>query len=75
VTARAAARLGGRALVVFQKQAGRRWKTVHRIRRRASRPVAVTQRVKPGTWRVFLRYPCRKGFKQSRSKPLRFKIA
>jgi hypothetical protein len=76
VTARATAtKLGGRAVVVFQKQAGRKWKTVHRIRRRASRPVAVTQRVKPGTWRVFLRYPGRKGFKQSRSKPLRFQVA
>ena len=35
----------------------------------------MTQRVKPGSWRVFLRYPGRKGFKQSRSKPLRFEIA
>jgi hypothetical protein len=76
VTARAAAeKLGGRAAVVFQKRARGKWKTVHRIRRRASRPVAVTQRIKPGSWRVFLRYPGRKGFKQSRSKPLRFEIA
>jgi hypothetical protein len=75
VTARASAKLGGRAVIVFQKRARGKWKTVHRIRRRASRPVAVTQRVKRGSWRVFLRYPGRKGFKHSRSKPLRFAVA
>jgi hypothetical protein len=76
VKARAtAAKLGGRAVIVFQKRAGKKWKTLHRIRRRASRPVSVTQRVKRGSWRVFLRYPGRKGFKQSRSQPLRFEIA
>jgi hypothetical protein len=75
VTARTAAKPGGRAAIVFQKRARGKWNTVHRIRRRASRPVAVTQRVKPGAWRVFLRYPGRKSFKQSRSRPLRFEIA
>jgi hypothetical protein len=73
--AHASAKLGGRAVVVFQKRVRGKWKTLHRVRRRASRPVVVTQRVKPGAWRVFLRYPGRKGFKQSRSKPLRFEIA
>jgi Cellulase (glycosyl hydrolase family 5) len=76
VTARASAtRLGGRAVVVFQRRARGKWKTVHRVRRRASRPVNVTQRVKPGVWRVFLHYPGRKGFARSRSKPLRFRVA
>jgi Cellulase (glycosyl hydrolase family 5) len=75
VKAHASAKLGGRAVVVFQKRVRKKWKTAHRIRRRASRPVAVTQRVKRGSWRVSLRYPSRKGFKGSRSKPLRFEIA
>ena len=74
IRAQAAAKLGGRAIVVFQKQVRGTWKTVHRIRRRASRPVAVTRRVKPGSWRVFLRYAGKQGFKQSRSKPLRFEV-
>jgi hypothetical protein len=73
--AHASTRLGGRAVVVFQKRVRGKWKTLHRVRRRASRPVAVTQRLKPGAWRVFLRYPGKKGFKQSRSKQLRFDIA
>jgi Cellulase (glycosyl hydrolase family 5) len=75
VKAHASSKLGGRAVVVFQKQAGRKWRTVHRIRRQASRPIAVTQKVKRGSWRVFLLYPGRKDYKQSRSKPLRFAIA
>ena len=74
-TAHASAKPRGRAVVVFQKRARAKWKTVRRIRRKASRPVSVTQRVKPGTWRVFLRYPGNEGFKQSRSKPLPFEIA
>ena len=74
-TAHASAKPSGRAVVVFQKRVRAKWKTVRRIRRKASRPVSVTQRVKPGSWRVFLRYPGKKGFKQSRSKPLRFEIA
>jgi polysaccharide biosynthesis protein PslG len=75
IRAHASAKLGGRAIVAFQKRVRGKWKTVHRIRRRASRPIAVTQRVKPGSWRVFLRYPGRAGFKKSRSKPLRFDVA
>jgi len=73
--ARAAAKLRGKAFVVFQQRAGAGWKTAHRIGRRASRPVAVTQRLVPGSWRVFLRYPGRKGFKKARSKPVAFQIA
>jgi hypothetical protein len=75
VKAHTSAKLGGRAAVVFQKRVRGKWKTLHRVRRRASKPVAVTQRVKPGSWRVFLRYSARKGFGPSRSKPLRFQIA
>jgi hypothetical protein len=74
VRAHASAKLGGRATVVFQKRVRGKWKTGHRIRRRASRPISVTRRVKPGSWRVFLRYPGKQGFKQSRSKPLRFRV-
>jgi hypothetical protein len=76
-TAHAATSLRGRAFVVFQKRVGgkRKWKTVHRIGRRADKPVGVTKRVKPGAWRVYLRYPGRTGFKKSRSKALRFRIA
>ena len=73
-TAHAATRLRGKAFVVFQKRAGRRWKTVHKIRTRAGRPVSVTKTVKAGRWRVFLNYPGVKGFKKSRSKPVRFRV-
>jgi Big-like domain-containing protein len=73
--ARAAAKLRGKAVVVFQKRVAKsRWKPIHRIRRRASRPVDVTQRLAPGSWRVFLRYPGRKGFKKSRSKALKLRV-
>jgi hypothetical protein len=34
----------------------------------------VTKRLKPGSWRVYLAYKPRKGFKKSRSKPIAFKI-
>jgi hypothetical protein len=73
--ARAAAKLRGKAFVVFQRQAGAGWKTAHRIGRPASRPVSVTRRLAPGGWRVFLRYPGRKGFKRARSKRIAFEIA
>jgi hypothetical protein len=72
--AHAATRLRGRAFVVFQKRVKGKWKTIHRIGRRASRAVDVTQRVRPGSWRVSLRYPGRTGFKKSHSKPLRFEV-
>jgi hypothetical protein len=76
-TAQAATSLRGKAFVVFQRRAHgkRKWRTVHRIGRRADKPVAVTQGLEPGAWRVFLHYPGRTGFKKSRSKPLRFAIA
>ena len=79
-TAHAAAKLRGKAFVVFQKQAttskGKlEWRTKHRIGRRASKGVDVTKTLAPGTWRVFLRYAGRKGFKKSRSKPVVFQIA
>ena len=73
--ARAAAKLRGKAYVVFQKRARGRWKTVDRVGRRASRPISVTKRLAPGSWRAFLRYPGRKGFKKARSKPVAFRIA
>ena len=75
--ARAAAKLRGKAFVVFQKRrAGgkRKWATKHRIGRRATKAVDVTKRLKPGSWRVYLAYKPRKGFKKSRSKPIAFKI-
>ena len=75
--AHAATSLRGKAFVVFQKRAHgkRKWKTAHRLARRADRPIDATQRLAPGAWRVFLRYPGRTGFRKSRSKPLRFAIA
>jgi hypothetical protein len=75
--AHAAAKLRGKAFVVFQKRGSgkRKWATKHRIGRRAAKTVSVTQRLKPGSWRVFLAYKPRKGFKKSRSKPIAFKIA
>ena len=74
--AHAAAKLRGKAFVVFQKRGSgkRKWATKHRIVRRASRTVSVTQRLKTGSWRVYLQYKPRKGFKKSRSKPIAFKI-
>ena len=73
--AHAAAKLRGKAFVVFQQRGKRRWRTKHRVGRRASKGVDVTKRLKPGSWRVYLRYAPRKGFKKSRSKPIRFTIA
>jgi len=73
--ARSARRVRGKAVVVFQRRAGAGWRTVHRIKRRAGRAVAVTKTLEPGSWRVLLRYAGRKGFKQSRSKPVTFAVA
>jgi hypothetical protein len=74
--AHAAAKLRGKAFVVFQKRGSgkRKWATKHRIVRRATRSVSVTKRLKTGSWRVYLQYKPRKGFKKSRSKPIAFKI-
>ena len=78
--AHAAVTVRGRAFVVFQRQAATaagelKWKTRHRIARRAGRPIELTQALAPGSWRVFLRYPGRKGFKKSRSRPVVLQIA
>jgi len=73
--AHAAPKLRGRAFLVFQKQAGASWKTVHRLRGRARKAFAVTKSLDPGSWRVFVHYPGRKGFKKARSKPVAFQIA
>jgi Cellulase (glycosyl hydrolase family 5) len=80
VKARAAAKLRGKAFVVFQKRVTNakgklKWRTRRRIGRRASKPVDVTQALEPGNWRVYLRYAPRKRFKKSRSKPVAFRIA
>jgi hypothetical protein len=76
--AHAASRLRGKAHVVFQqrvtKGSKKKWRTRHRIRRRASRGVDVTKTLAPGGWRVFLKYSPGKGFKGSRSKPIAFKL-
>jgi hypothetical protein len=72
---RAARRLRGKAVVVFQRRAGAGWRTVHRIKRRAGRAVAVTKTLPPGSWRVYLRYRGGKGFKQSRSRPVMLEVA
>ena len=74
-TAHAATKLRGKAFVVFQKKAGRKWRKVHKLRTRAGRAVSITRTLKPGAWRVYLNYPGVKGFKKSRSKPVRFTIA
>jgi hypothetical protein len=79
-TAHAAAKLRGKAFVIFQRQVTTakdklKWRTMHRIGRRASKGIDVTKSLVPGTWRVFLRYAGRKGFKKSRSKPVVFQIA
>jgi hypothetical protein len=79
-TAHAAAKLRGKAFVIFQKQVTTakdklKWRTMHRIGRRARKGIDVTKSLAPGTWRVFLRYAGRKGFKKSRSKPVVFQIA
>jgi hypothetical protein len=73
--AHASTRLRGKAAVVFQKRAGKKWKTAVKVRRSAVKPVNVTKRLKRGTWRVYLSFPGVEGFKKSRSKPVRFKIA
>ena len=78
--AHAAAKLRGRAFVVFQKKVmgkkGRlKWKTRHRVGGKARKVITVTKKLAPGSWRVYLKYPGRKGFKKTRSKPVRFKIA
>ena len=77
--ARAGARLRGKAFVVFQQRAttrsGADWRTVHRIGRRARKPVELTKALAPGGWRVLLRYAGSKRFKQSRSKPVSFRLA
>ena len=73
-TAHAATKLRGKAFVVFQKRAGRRWKTTIKVRTNAGRPVSVRKALTPGSWRVFLNYPGVKGFKKSRSKPVRVTI-
>jgi hypothetical protein len=72
--AHASTRLRGRAAVVFQKQRGKRWKTVSKARRAAIKPVNITKRLKRGTYRVYLSFPGVEGFKKSRSKPVRFRI-
>ncbi len=77
--AHAAAKLRGKAFVTFQKRVQSRkgkpkWRPKHRIGRRASKRIDVTQRLAPGSWRVYLRYAPRKGFKKSRSKPIAFRI-
>ena len=72
--ARAATRVRGKAFVVLQKRVQGRWKTVHRLRRAATRPVSVTKRLRAGRWRAYLRYPGVRGFKPSRSEPVRFRI-
>lgn len=73
--ARASSRLRGKAAVVFQKRAGKKWRTKTKVRRSAVKPVDVTKRLPRGTWRVYLSYPGVEGFKKSRSKPVRFRIA
>jgi hypothetical protein len=75
--AHAATKLRGKALVVFQKRGSgkRKWRTKHRIVRRATKAIEVTKRLKTGSWRVYLQYKPRKGFKKSRSKPIAFKIS
>lgn len=71
-----AAKLRGKAFVVFQRQgSGKRFKTVRRIAGRASRAVDLTQRLAPGSWRVYLHYPGGKRFKPSRSRPVAFRLA
>jgi hypothetical protein len=74
--AHASTRLRGKAAVVFQKRAKTgKWRTVHKVRRAATKPVNVTKRLARGSWRVYLSYPGVEGFKKSRSKPVRFTIA
>ncbi|MGI8781893.1 MAG: hypothetical protein ACR2L8_17300 [Solirubrobacteraceae bacterium] len=70
-----AAGLRGKAFVVFQKQRKAKWKTIHRVGKHASKAVDLTQSVAPGSWRVYLNYPGRKGFKKSRSKPFAFQVS
>jgi hypothetical protein len=73
--AQAAFKVPGKAFVSFQRQgASGRWRTVHRLPTRASRPFEVTQAVTTGHWRVFLHYPGRKRFKRSRSTPVVFDV-
>jgi polysaccharide biosynthesis protein PslG len=77
--AHASTRLRGKAAVVFQKRVKKgkktKWKTVAKVRRSAVKPVNVTKSLKRGKYRVYLSFPGVEGFKKSRSKPVRFKIA
>jgi hypothetical protein len=70
-----AARVSGKAVVVFQKQVGTTWKRVHKVKRGARRSVDFTKSLAPGHWRVKLVYKGRKRFKKSVSAPVEFDIA
>lgn len=70
-------RVKGRARVVFQQWVAQpdgtgTWVTRHRVRRSARRAVALTKRLEPGRWRVFLAYGGHRHFKRSSSAPVEF---
>ena len=69
-----AARVSGKALVVFHKRKGTRWKRVHKVKRGANRSVDVTKALAAGHWRVKLVYKGKKRFKKSVSAPVEFDI-
>jgi hypothetical protein len=78
--ARSPAKLRGKAFVVFQRQVassagGIGWRTMHTVRGRAGKALAVTRTLTPGSWRVYVRYPGRKRFQKARSQPVAFDVA
>jgi hypothetical protein len=75
VDASLARKLRGKVFVVFQRKVGGDWKTFRRIDRRVRRAVDVTQRLAPGSWRVFLKYPGRRGVSRTRSRSVAFQTA
>ena len=67
--------MSGKALVVFHKLVGTKWKRVHKVKRGARRSVDFTKSLAPGHWRVKLVYKGKKRFKKSVSAPVEFDIA
>ena len=70
-----AARVTGRAFVLFHKRVGAAWTRVHKVRRAAHRQIDLTRALEAGHWRVTLVYAGKKRFKKSASAPVEFDIA
>ena len=70
-----AARVSGKAFLVFRSSRARSGSACTRCARGAGRSVDVTRSLAPGHWRVKLVYKGKKRFKKSVSAPVEFDIA